>query len=212
MSFSRKVVPPIQQAGINCQFHTEDLHSYNQMCLCQIAMINSKPDTHVPFIIEKFTMAFDLVEDRIRMNAFNANDGVQAIWLTRRLLDRFLPIIVRKIEEKVGSSMVAQFGLSVSQQKLRDEREISGAEPVIAPADSLPWLSNKMKLVPHGEGFVWVLQGTTGCEARFFLTDENLRSTLDILHISYSKMEWHSDNFPNWVVDFSRDKQTRALH
>lgn len=175
-------------------------------------MIHSEPDTAAPFIIEKFTMAFDLVEDRIRMNAFNANAGVQAIWLTRRLLDRFLPIIVTKIEEKAGSSVVARFGLSVSQQKLRDQRETSRAEPVLAPADGVPWLASTMKLVPHGEGFVWVLQGATGCEARFFLTDEHLRSTLDILHISYSKMEWHCEKFPDWVADVSSDKPARALH
>lgn len=175
-------------------------------------MSHSPPETGYPFIIEKFTMAIDLIQDRIRMNVFNSQDGVKAIWLTRRLLDRLLPLIIKQIEDKVGTTIAAQFDLSASQQKLRTEREVAGPKPVVPVAEDEPWLATQMRFLPHHDGYVWVLLEDMGHEARFFLTDESLRSALDILYITYMKMEWNCDAFPDWVVEISRGRQTSRFH
>lgn len=159
-------------------------------------MSNIKP----VFVIQTFTLITDFGEDRIRMNVVDSEGAAMAIWLTRRLLDRFLPFMVKHIETKVSPSLPIELSLSLSQQKLRQERQENPCQPVAAPMDGLKWLATRMQLVTQKEGAVWVLMGDEGQRAQMFLTDANVRATLDILHNNYRTMEWGRDHFPEWIV------------
>ena len=153
------------------------------------------------FIIEKFTMITDFAEDRIRMNLVNPQGGTMAIWLTRRLLDRFLPIMIKHVEARVSPALPVELSLSLSQQKLRQERQQNPSQPVSAPMDGLPWLGKKMQLTAKENGAIWSLIGNADQEARMFLTDFNVRAALDILYKNYTQMEWSLDRFPEWIVN-----------
>ena len=52
------------------------------------------------FRILTFTARYDAIEDRLRLDAVDAQGGKQAIYLTRRLVDRVIPVLVSHLEGK----------------------------------------------------------------------------------------------------------------
>jgi hypothetical protein len=164
-------------------------------------MVRIMADDTTIFIIEKFTMLTDFVEDRIRMNMVNAHGATIAIWLTRRLLDRFLPVMIKHVEGRASPSLPIKLSLSMSQQKLRQDRQQNPCQPVLQPLETMPWLGTTMRLFTQENGAVWALIGDAGQEARIFLSDTNVRAALDILHNNYAQMEWGRGHFPEWIVD-----------
>ena len=48
-----------------------------------------------PFPVQMFTARYDLIADRICLNALDATGIKQVIYLTRRLLDRIIPVVIK---------------------------------------------------------------------------------------------------------------------
>ena len=59
------------------------------------------------FRIQTFTGRYDPVEDRLRLDAVDAQGGKQAIFLTRRLVDRVIPVLVSHLEGKTPEGVPA---------------------------------------------------------------------------------------------------------
>ena len=75
------------------------------------------------FAIETFTAQPDLAEDRIRIDALDDSGQAIAIWLTRRLADRFLPLMIAAIEQDARPGIPREIELAMAQQQLRQERD-----------------------------------------------------------------------------------------
>lgn len=63
------------------------------------AAVNPGPD-RLLFQIQTFTARYDPAEDRLRLDAVDAKGHKQALWLTRRLADRVIPVLVSHLEGK----------------------------------------------------------------------------------------------------------------
>lgn len=151
------------------------------------------------FSIQTFTMNPDLVEDRIRLDAVDSAGEYQAIWMTRRLADRFVPHLGEQAEKRVRAGLPASLLLAMDQEKLRLERAASPAEPVKVDPGQAPWLCRTIHLTPQEEGLVWTLTDDAGAEAAMALSDEAVRAVLDVLLTTYRKLEWSEQAFPEWV-------------
>ena len=57
-----------------------------------------------PFAVQTFTARYDPIEDRICLNAVDATGAKQSIYLTRRLMDRIIPVVAKHLEEKTDRS------------------------------------------------------------------------------------------------------------
>src|SRR5258706_15085404 len=85
------------------------------------------------FAIETFTAQPDFVEDRIRLDAVSAQGESQSIFVTRRLADKFLPLLIERIESEVRPGVPKDIGLAMNQQQLRIERA-ENPSPDVQPA------------------------------------------------------------------------------
>ncbi|MEO0031152.1 MAG: hypothetical protein RIS94_910 [Pseudomonadota bacterium] len=135
------------------------------------------------------------------MNAVDEAGVTLSILLTRRLLDRFLPLLTQHVEAQVNRVVPVGLSLSMAQLKLRQERQQNPCRPVSAPREGETWLCVKMRLIPHNEGGIWALMGTEGQEVRMLLNDTHARAVLDVFHGKYLAMEWGCEKFPEWVAD-----------
>ena len=151
------------------------------------------------FIIQTFTMASDFDEDRIRIHAVDEQGGFQAIFITRRLADRFVPLLVTHAEAQVEAAIPADLALSFEQERLRIDRD-DNPQPDVQPLpDAAPWLCRTIHLTAHPDGLQWTLTDDAAIDAHMVLDEEAVRAVLDVLLITYRTLEWSEQAFPEWV-------------
>ena len=93
------------------------------------------------FRIQTFTARYDPVEDRIRFDAVNTQGGKQAIFLTRRLTDRVIPVLVSHLEGKTPEGVPAGLAQGMSQSRARQARKTGEETPAVAvDAETPNWL------------------------------------------------------------------------
>ncbi len=166
------------------------------------------------FAIQTFTLVSDFGEDRIRMDVRNKENVTQAIMLTRRLMDRAIPKMAEEAENLAAGPIPANLTLPIAQQTLRQERQANPVPPVRLSDGIQPWLCAAMQFKLQDNGVVWILKGPGGEEARMFLSNSNLRATLDVFATQYSAMEWSRTSFPEWLIEaeLGQSPARKALH
>ncbi|PLK26289.1 hypothetical protein [Novosphingobium sp. TH158] len=152
------------------------------------------------FIIHTFTMASDLNEDRIRLHAVDPAGQFQAIFLTRRLADRFVPVLAERAEKAVSGPIPGDLVLSIEQERLRMERDSNPQPPVEAVPDALPWLCTTIHMSDNPQGGVQIdFTDERSIDAYLGLDEQSLRAMLDVFLITYRNLGWSEDAFPDWV-------------
>ena len=157
--------------------------------------------TRQTYIIHTFTMAADFDEDRIRLNTVDPAGLYQALYLTRRLADRFVPLMAQRAEKAVAGPIPSELVLDIEQEKLRMERDSNPQAPVETVPDARPWLCKTIHMGDREEGGVQLtFTDDASIDAYLILDEQSLRATLDVFLISYRALEWGEQPFPEWVA------------
>lgn len=160
------------------------------------------------FLIQTCTMHANLVEDRIRMDAVDGEGTYQAIWLTRRLLDQFMPHLAAHAEKQVQSGIAAALKLSMDQQALRIERAEQPMPPVTIPLGVAPWLCITIHLKHQPDGLIWTLTDDRMIDAHMALAGQGIRAMLDVFLTSYRALGWDEACFPDWAREAAATTQS----
>ena len=166
------------------------------------------------FAIRTFTLVSDFDEDRLRMEVRGTEDVTQDIMLTRRLMDRAIPKMAEEAEKLAAGPIPANLALPIAQQSLRQERRANPVPPVRLDDGVQPWLCIAMQFKLQDNAIVWILKGSGGEEARMFLSNSNLRATLDVFAAKYTAMDWARTSFPEWLTEAELEQSParKALH
>lgn len=157
--------------------------------------------TRQTFIIHTFTMASDFDNDRIRMHTVDPAGQFQAFFITRRLADRFVPVLAERAEKAVAGPIPRDLVLDIEQEKLRMERDNNPQPPVEAVPDAEPWLCKTIHMADLDQGDVQLtFTDDDSIDAYLILDEESLRATLDVCLITYRTLEWSEQAFPDWVA------------
>ena len=152
------------------------------------------------FSIQTFTARYDASEDRICLNAVDASGAKQAIYLTRRLMDQIIPVVVKHLEEKTPKGVPADVVQSMTQERVRQARKAEApAQPVQADREAPRWLCTTIQMQKQPAGLVVTLSGDAAYRAQIPLADTHLRTVLDIFCNSYAKAGWERRVFPDWL-------------
>ena len=153
-----------------------------------------------PFRIQTFTARYDPIEDRIRLDAVDAQGCKQAIFLTRRLLDRVIQVLVSHLEGKTPEGVPADLAQGLSQSRARQARQTGEAAPAIAADAETPiWLCRTMHFQKVDHGLNVIFTDDTQVDAVMPMVEANLRAVLDIFLDLYSKAGWPTELFPEWI-------------
>ena len=157
------------------------------------------------FAIETFTAQADFAEDRIRLDAIDPAGETQSIFLTRRLADRFVPLLVEQVEQQVLPGVPLEIGLAMSQQQLRIEREESPLADVEPQQGTSRWLCQTIHLGENRGVAEWTLTDDNANTAVMLLPGEGLRSVLEVMLLTYRRLEWGLEAFPEWLLEGDGD-------
>lgn len=138
-------------------------------------------------------------EDRIRIDAVDPQGIFQAVWITRRLADRFLPHLAAHAEKQVRPGLPPELVLSIDQEKLRSDRAEHPIAPVQVQPAIAPWLCRTIHLKDRAPGLVWTMTDDAANRAHMVLAGDNVRALLDVFLNSYRKLEWTEQAFPEWI-------------
>lgn len=151
------------------------------------------------FDVQSFTIRYDPVEDRIFLSAADAKGTKQAIYLTRRLLDQIIPVVVKHLESRTPSGIPADIVQSMTQENIRLARQAEPKlSPIVTEISTPRWLCSTVKIGKQPAGLMMTFTDDAGSNARLNLGEAHLRTVLDIFYDGYTQGNWDRKIFPNW--------------
>ena len=141
-------------------------------------------------------------EDRIRLSGERAGGEPLAIWLSRRMLNRMLPVLLQWLEREGGKLPAvnlsqAQTLQSFAQQAARASH--TPQPPVRVAPDGESWLAHSVDVSSSPQAVRLTFKAADGRAATLTLTAQQLRQWLGILHEVWTKAEWQGEVWPEWV-------------
>lgn len=180
--------------------------------------------------LKKLTIDYVAVEDRVRLSGACEQGGQLGIWLTRRLLDRLVPVLLDWVERQ-ATDVPGRASPALTDRQGTLDRQLPRAEPLhgfaqqaarqrlkpqapVRPrADDARWLAVAVDIQRGRQGVRLVVRGAADSErAEFPLAVTPLRSWLNILHDAYRKADWPLDVWPDWVRDAATPPRAAVRH
>lgn len=163
--------------------------------------------------IQRFTSEYDEIEDRLSLIGEDAQGAKVRIWITRRLFERLLPVLLRWLDNQTQDlprgDLMQGFAQAAAQAELKPQA------PVRAHAEAPSWLAAKVDINTTPERLLLTLHpagaGEAGSLARLPLSATLLRQWLAILHGLSQRSGWSPDLWPEWIAESNRPAQESRL-
>lgn len=147
--------------------------------------------------LQRITTHYSDIEDRLRLVGENAQGEILVVWLSRRLLQRLIPILLKKIDPAQHPNPHNTLLQEFSQQAA-----VSGmvaTPPVVPQAESATWLATAVDITDHSDRVSLCFRNTEET-ATLTLDGVQLRQWLEIVYQAYIKGEWTTDVWPAWLA------------
>lgn len=160
-------------------------------------------------ILERITTEYIDTEDRIRLSGEVGSDAPVVIWLTRRLLQRLLPMLLQWLENQSGDMPHAEILQGFAQQAAKAELTLQ--PPVRACGESAAWLVSLVDVEQSEQMVTLTFHGVNGqTPVSLALAATTLRQWLSIVYEAYLKAEWSIEIWPGWLQESVSSVQVQA--
>ena len=177
------------------------------------AQPKDQPTKSVKFQIKTFTGRYIPIEDRLRLDAVNEQGNRQSLFMTRRLTDKIIPVMVEHLEAQTPEGMPSDLVQEMQQDKSRLVRAEAGSETSVEiDPETVPWLCKTVHLTKTGTGLVIIFTDDNSIEASMPMSNDNLRVVLDIFQTLYTSAEWGQEAFPDWMQAPQDNEVPRQLN
>lgn len=149
--------------------------------------------------LKRLTTSYLGVEDRIQLAGEMAGGATVVLWLTQRLMQRLLPVLLQSLEKKGIDAPYAGVLQGFAQQTAK--AELVAAPPVSTGQGSLAWLVVSVDISQTAETVRLTFKGLEDQQALLVLAPKPLRQWLGIVHEAYRKAGWPMVLWPDWVLD-----------
>ena len=140
------------------------------------------------FRIQAFTGVYDLIEDRLRLDSVDAEGHTQSVFLTRRLTDKIIPVMVSHLEAKTAEGVPKVLAQEMQQSGARQARKVAEATAAVQAKDQARhWLCRTVHFQKAQNGLILTFTDDATVDAVIHMLDANLRAFLDILLDLYTK-------------------------
>lgn len=151
--------------------------------------------------LQRITTQFVPVEDRIRLAGEGAVGNTHVLWLTRRLADRLMPVLLRWLEERMPTQDSWQAGLMQSFAQQAASVALMPQVPVHGDVSSTSWLVAEVDIVRGERQLELCCKGAAGEQVSLVLESQPLRQWPGIIHKAYRQAEWPLAVWPQWLVE-----------
>lgn len=149
-------------------------------------------------LFTRWTTEYADSEDRIRIVGESADLTVTTVWLSRRLLERLLPLLTQWLEGQVLGAAHADMLLNWEQQAAN--AELQPQAPVLIKASSVSWVTTAIDIQREPSQLTIVFRADDGRKAGLAMPARALRQWIGILHGQSEKAEWRLPVWPTWVA------------
>ncbi len=161
-------------------------------------------------ILERITTEYIDTEDRIRLSGEVGNDVPVVIWLTQRLLQRLLPMLLQWLENQNEDVPYAEILQGFAQQAAK--AELTPQPPVRACGESTAWLVLSVDVEQSEQVVTLTFYGVNGqTPVSLALGATTLRQWLSIVYDAYLKAEWSMEIWPGWLQESLSSVQVPAV-
>lgn len=188
--------------------------------------------------INRMTIDYVAYEDRVRIGGLREDGSRVAIWLTRRLLERLLPVLLAWLQEEgcdlpgggaraptapsaagdrapggPGSAAPGPLPRSeplheFAQQMARSK--LPPVPPVEIGANDRSWLAHAIDVERSPSRLHLRFRCADAEIATASFTAQPLRQWLNILHDAYRKADWPMTVWPDWMLGAALPAQQQA--
>lgn len=156
-------------------------------------------------LLEKVTLNYVAVEDRISMRAQVRDGEARTFWLTQRMCGQLVKSVVDYLDKTTAAvSVAAPAGKSVVQSYYQQEAMLKRTKTASVDASSStepPLLVKTLKIRTSPKSLVIRLPLPDGVNASLPLKPREARQMLQILHGQYRKAGWPLDIWPRWIAE-----------
>ncbi len=147
--------------------------------------------------LQKITTEYVELEDRIRLAGEMGNQEAVVVWLTQRLLQRLVPVLLQYLGGQAPAEQSFDVLQSFAQQAAL--AELQQQPPVQTATDGVTCLALKVEIRKTSEMMRLEFIGEQGQPILLELGATTLRQWLAILHDAYIRAEWPLDVWPEWM-------------
>ena len=173
--------------------------------------------------IQRVTIAYLELEDRIRLTGETKDGKILGLWLTQRLMLRLLPHVFTWLEQQTptisapspeNSSQASTMIQSFAQQEARQVLKKQPSSPVPISEKTSLLLVKTLDLSSRAGKLIITFGLADGSKTRLSLSASQLRQWLTIVNRNWMKANWPRTTWPNWMEDKKSpaDEANKAFH
>jgi len=162
--------------------------------------------------LDRITTEYIDTEDRLRLSGQYADGAAVVIWLTQRLIQRLIPVLLEWLghsHQQVVAAPHAEIMQGWAQQAARAGLTVQ--PPVQASAARSAWLADSIDFTPSPEGVVLTFKSANDQRAMLTLPAAALRQWLNIVFDAYVRAEWPLAVWPEWISEAAVPVQTASV-
>ena len=160
--------------------------------------------------LQRVTTLFVPAEDRIRLAGEVAGGDARVLWLTRRLADRLVPVLVGWLEEQVAARDVWQGEVMQAFAQQAASAALVPQVPVSGESATASWLVSEVDVVRGEQRLDLRFKGAAGEQVSLALVPQALRQWLGILHAAYRQADWPVTVWPQWLREAGEPVAARS--
>lgn len=149
--------------------------------------------------LQRITTEYVDTEDRVRLSGACEDGTVVQLWMTRRLTDRLVPLLLNWLGQEAGEGARAEIMQEFAQQAARAALE---PQPSVRAQDDSSILVQAVDVTTGDSALGLAFKSSPQGDASYRIGFEPLalRQWLGILHDQYRKAEWPLDGWPAWIT------------
>jgi hypothetical protein len=153
--------------------------------------------------IQKFSLIYDPLQDRIAWIAEDREGATTRLWFTQRICRSLVAALLPRLETATTApDLPPEHKATVqSWEQAAAVAQHVPVPPVVQTPQTAGGLVHTIQFRPTTEGFVLILRFGQAEERRIGLTMAELRQTLNALYGLYVKADWPLDIWPSWISE-----------
>ena len=151
--------------------------------------------------IHRFSLVYDIPEDRIAWDVEDTEGVATRLWLTQRLCRALLTAIFPMVQAPAAADLAAEHESTLQSWEQAAAMSEFGKVPAVTPNDSsTAGLVRQINLAPSGETTTLTFEFGDGEVRTLGVGRAELRQTLSVLYRLQAAAGWPLDLWPDWIT------------
>jgi hypothetical protein len=163
--------------------------------------------------IHKFSLVYDVAEDRLAWDAEDTDGATTRLWLTQRLSRGLVSALLPLLQAATAQKIAPQHEASVQSWEQAAAMAEFGKVPGVKPqAEATTGLVRAVHIRPSNTGMDLTFEFGADGSRTVSIAHAAVRQTLAVMHRLYVAAEWPLDVWPAWISQPAAPASAEALN